>query len=321
MATFDSDTQANINSARDTTDRKRTDWHEKAGSAIKDMADNLGDSALKDATTDGEGDLLRLNASDDKLPLANLPDDIDLSRLPTGATAGLIPLIQSNGKLLSSIIGVSADALKPAADKVTRRLYTEDATWTKPDDLIYVFVRLVGGGGRFGGRDDTAGADSTGLESFPVRAYPRCFIIPAWRLGATEDVVVGQSVADCGIQRGAPGTATYYPPLGIRTGESRFGDAYAAGGTSIEQQKNVRFNARGVNMNRTLTNFTSRSGGVSNVEGVNDPTNTASAANNDVILDRGGRRMDRLRESVNYTFTGFGSPNNPGFVEIFEVVS
>lgn len=74
-------------------------------------------------------------------------------------------------------------------DEMTMRVYTADATWTKPDGLKYVVVEVIGAGG---------GASTRGIQgktTYPGAGgggggYSRKRILAA-DLGATETVTVG----------------------------------------------------------------------------------------------------------------------------------
>lgn len=81
------------------------------------------------------------------------------------------------------------------------RVYTSDATWTKPPNLKYIVVEVVGGGGGAGGANDGAsGAAGGGGGGYSKR------IIPAASLGSTVTINVGGGGAG-GSDQGTDGDA------------------------------------------------------------------------------------------------------------------
>ena len=74
-------------------------------------------------------------------------------------------------------------------DEMTMRVYTADATWTKPDGLKYVVVEVIGAGGG-GSTRGTQGKTTIAGAGGGGGGYSRKRILAA-SLGATETVTVG----------------------------------------------------------------------------------------------------------------------------------
>lgn len=346
MATFSKPTTASITTASDNAagrpNRTAGRWAVEAASAVEGVADELGSAALIDAT-EGTGDLLRLNDSDDKLPVENLPDEVVLSKLPTGAAAGLIPLIQSNGQLLSSLIPEVDGALEIPNSKVTRRVYTSTATWSKPSNLSFLYVRFVGAGGDFGGGISTGSVASPNTRELPrigLRAYPKTLIIPAWRLGDSVSMFVGgitigssvervgQNIRGSDTQRQAQAFAT------IDGGTYIDGSIYAPGGTTMEFEVYVErvfdfedmdesIFATPAEMRAFYANEATQ--GVTGVDGETDPTTTGyynlgvQGTYDTDFADFPQYNVEHGVPAAPTARIGFGAPGNNGFIEVFEV--
>ncbi len=104
-----------------------------------------------------------------------------------------------------------------------QQIYTTPGAnvWTKPADLLYVIVELVGGGGGAGGASDGGGATWSATQGGGGGGYSKKLIL-ASALGATETATVGAG--------GAGGVANPGPNDGNDGGTSSFGAHFQATG-------------------------------------------------------------------------------------------
>lgn len=97
---------------------------------------------------------------------------------------------ESNGSLTILSNGVEMMNLTEFTfNEMTMRVYTADATWTKPDGLAYVVVEVIGAGGG-GSTRGSSGKTTYGGAGGGGGGYSRKRIL-ASALGATESVTVG----------------------------------------------------------------------------------------------------------------------------------
>lgn len=297
MATFSNNTENDITRASSVSG-SRTGWADAVGGAIEGVGDELGDASLANPT-EGNGDLLRGN-SEDKLNDDQLPD-IPAANLPLGDGVNQIPVIQSNGRISSSILPSQQGPFDIDDDKLTLSTFTSDGTWAKPDNLRYVVVRMVGGGGRAGSDDGDT------YMAVGYRSYPKTFIIPAFLLTDSVSVVVG--AADTSKPNNNP-----TPSSG---GDSAFGDlARVSGGLTLNYTAPTGSQNQ-VNYTEVAQFFGSQSitndafGGMTGVSGQTNPT--AEVEYHEGVRPRGG--IPASGADTN----GFGSPNINGIVLVWAV--
>jgi len=86
---------------------------------------------------------------------------------------------------------------------VSIQKFTSSGTWTKPADLVAIYVRVVGGGGG-GGSADSDGVVDSGAAGGGGGGYSEKWIV-ATSLGATETVTVGAAGTAGAVEGGSGG--------------------------------------------------------------------------------------------------------------------
>ena len=115
--------------------------------------------------------------------------------------------------------GTTARASMAAVGEVSVQFFTSDDTYTKPSDLLYAIVEVVGGGGGGGGAATTGASQGAAGGSGGAGGYAR-EILAAGAIGATETVTVGAGGAagSAGNNNGAAGGTTSFGSLLSATG-------------------------------------------------------------------------------------------------------
>lgn len=134
------------------------------------------------------------------------------------------------------------------------RPYITNSTWTKPANLAYVIVEVVGGGG---GGGNTAGAE--GVAGGGGGGYSRK-VIEEFNLGISEVVVVGAG----GVPQGSGGTSSFGVHLQATGGSGGFFDnPYfgGVGGVGSLGDFNSRGNDGGTGSGGTSSNSFGGNGG------------------------------------------------------------
>jgi hypothetical protein len=118
---------------------------------------------------------------------------------------------------------LSPSAKLPVSKDPIVRVYTSDTTWSKPSDLKYIEVELVGGGGGGGGGSGTS-SSSRGGSGGGSGGYSKK-IISVDDLSESEIITIGAGGAG-GITGGGNGGTTYFGSILSATGGT--GGKYAS---------------------------------------------------------------------------------------------
>lgn len=173
----------------------------------------------------GSGDLLAANNGSD---FASKPTTFDnLKQAATTSYSGVMR-IATEAEVLAGLVtnaGVTPETLQakidalpavtPSGIVVSRQVFTSSGTWTKPANLLYADVEVVGGGGDGGGGSAFGSGGGGGGGG-----YTKKLIITS-SLGATESVTVG----------GVSGTSSFGTHCSA-TGGGTGGNNSSDGGTS-----------------------------------------------------------------------------------------
>lgn len=294
MVAFTTATETHITRAATIT-KSSTGWPDAVGGALRGMADELGDASLRGTTGDG-GNAIRADADGD-IQGDQLPTAIPVNRLSTGENAGDIPIVQNNGRLLNSIQGLrDIRVFEVSDDNIERTTFTADGTWTKPDTLRYLFIRMCGAGGRIGA---ARGDDDIYLgEASP----PLTTLLPAFLVPSSVNVVVGQFNADSNYDRTGYNASSKFGDLLVARGgrqrhfsEDEAGDASARLPTEAEANGYVR---------HVVANYQ----GISGIEGETDPSHRINFLEGTIG-----------RPPLSRVVSGFGAPGVSGVVEVWAV--
>ncbi len=174
-----------------------------------------------------------------------------------------------------------------------RLIITADTTWTKPANLVKIFVQLVGPGGGGGGSDTGASAAAGGGGG---GGYVAGWLNNA-NLSATEAIVIGLGGAG-GTNTG--GNGQYGSPVNttFSTGSSAMQGNGGGGGTGVTTAV-ANINGQG---------GTSGSGVVQ-----------ANVYNSQLII--GGNGGEGFSFAVNYAVPGFGAASFMGNISVTELAS
>lgn len=112
-------------------------------------------------------------------------------------------------------------------------VYTTDDTWTKPDDISYIEVEMVGGGAAGGGAAATSSSQAAAGRGGGAGAYMR-IKINASSLSSTENIVVGEGGAGSAGSSGAGGEDTSFGSYTVKGGGGA-GAGSAGTGDNIQQ--------------------------------------------------------------------------------------
>jgi len=143
----------------------------------------------------------------------------------TGLTSGITLALKSatttvdvsaataptSGQVLTATSSTTATWQTPSGGTTPSvQTFTANGTWTKPANLKYVVVRLVGGGGGGGGADASASESNAGAGGGSGGYCER--IISAASLASSETVTIGAAGtagANTGLAGGAGGNTTF----------------------------------------------------------------------------------------------------------------
>ncbi len=115
--------------------------------------------------------------------------------------------------------GSTARASMAAVGEVSTQVFTSDGTYTKPADLLYAIVEVIGGGGGSGGGDLTGASQVAVPAGGGGGGYAR-EVLAAGAIGSTETVTVGEGGAagSSGNNAGSTGETTSFGALLSATG-------------------------------------------------------------------------------------------------------
>jgi hypothetical protein len=122
----------------------------------------------------------------------------------SAGASGSVPVSTGSGFqwTATSSLGISGSAASAASSSI--KVYTATSTWSKPVNLKYVVVKLVGGGGGGAGTTGSSGSGGGGGGGYCEKT------IPAASLGSTEAVGVGTGGAGHPTANGAAGASSSF---------------------------------------------------------------------------------------------------------------
>jgi len=133
---------------------------------------NISLTGARGASGAGSGDLLAANNGSD---FADKPTTFDnLKQAATNSYTGVMRIateaevisgLVTNASVTPETLQAKIDALPtPSGIIVSRQVFTSSGTWTKPANLLYADVQVVGGGGGGGGANSGSSSGTNGSD-------------------------------------------------------------------------------------------------------------------------------------------------------------